>query len=244
MKSRLVSLRPAYRFAAVLLLPALLALAVLPRCLPESRPAWSALSGPVARAGTNGEKLLALTFETLGEGRGTGRILAVLAEREVRATFFLEGRWASSHRGETRALAAAGHEIGSHSYAHRPDLSSLSADGQLADLARCSDLLRELTGASPAVFRPPYGLWSESLLASAASLGMETVLWDVDALDWREGSPQTICRTVIDSCGPGSILRFQQGGLSTPDALAPCLDALLAAGYRFVTVSELLAAGA
>lgn len=244
MKSRLVSLRPSYRFAAVLLLPALLALAVLPRCLPESRPAWSALSGPVARAGTNGEKLLALTFETLGEGRGTGRILAVLAEREVRATFFLEGRWASSHREETRAIAAAGHEIGSHSYAHRRSLSSLSADGQLADLARCGDLLRELTGASPAVFRPPYGLWSESLLASAASLGMETVLWDVDALDWREGSPQTICRTVIDSCGPGSILRFQQGGLSTPDALAPCLDALLAAGYRFVTVSELLAAGA
>ena len=70
------------------------------------------------------------------------------------------------------------------------------------------------------------------------------MLWDVDAFDWREGSPQTICRTVIDSCGPGSILRFQQGGLSTPDALAPCLDALLAAGYRFVTVSELLAAGA
>ena len=244
MKSRLVSLRHAYRFAAVLLLPALLALAVLPRCLPESRPAWSALSGPVARAGTNGEKLLALTFETLGEGRGTGRILAALAEREVRATFFLEGRWASSHREETRAIAAAGHEIGSHSYAHRRALSSLSADGQLADLARCGDLLRELTGASPAVFRPPYGLWSESLLASAASLGMETVLWDVDAFDWREGSPQTICRTVIDSCGPGSILRFQQGGLSTPDALAPCLDALLAAGYRFVTVSELLAAGA
>ena len=220
---------------------ALLLLCSLPRTARDAAPAWQAFSGPVCRADTNGELLVALTFETLGEG-DTARLLEVLADHGAKATFFVEGRWAARHSEEVRAIAAAGHELGNHSQTHPRGLSGSGAQELRRELSACSETLEALTGLSPAVFRPPYGLWSEALLAESRALGMETVLWDIDSLDWRNDAPGVIARRAAQEAGPGSILRFQNGALNTATALGGALDALEARGFRFVTVSELLAA--
>lgn len=228
--------------AALLLLSALALALLLSREAPASLPAWENWSGPVCRADSAGEKWIALSFETLGDGDTSG-LLRVLDSYEAHATFFVEGRWAERHPEEVRKIAEAGHELGNHSWSHPRNLHTFAADGIRDELSSCSSVLRELTGVSPALFRPPYGLWSETLLAQGCALGMETVLWEVDSLDWQNRSPEEIARRVIQESGPGSILRFQNAAVNTVSALERVLRYASAQGFRAVTVSELLAAG-
>ena len=97
-------------FAGLLLLAFL---RLLPPIENSSLPAWAAQTGPLCRVDTKGEKKIAITFETLGEG-DTENLLTLLEDNQVHATFFLEGRWVIRYPEETKAIAAAGHEIGTH----------------------------------------------------------------------------------------------------------------------------------
>src|SRR5699024_6057888 len=96
-------------------------------------------------------------------------------------------------------------------------------------------------GYSPTLFRPPFGFWNEKLIVQGNSLGLETVLWDVDSLDWKNRSPQEIRQFVLKESGPGSILRFQNIAINTISALDLILEDFQEQGYQMVTVSELLA---
>lgn len=203
---------------------------------------WQPFSGPVCRADTGGLRRLAVTFETLGDG-DTHRLLCILESYDAHATFFLEGRWAELHPEEVREIAEAGHEIGNHSQTHPGKLHSLQPENMNTELSLCSQRIRELTGLSPTVFRPPYGIWNETLVGQAHALGMETVLWDVDSLDWKNTAPEEAARRVAEEAGPGSILRFQNSALNTPDTLERVLEKLSREGYEFVTVSQLLNTG-
>ena len=134
-----------------------------------------------------GGKTVALTFDD-GPGPSTQAILSILESFDVRATFFNIGVNETEWPDDVRAEAADGFLIGNHTWDH-PDMTTLSAAGQAAEMDKVIQEQQSLTGTSPCVFRPPYGDYDSTTLSLAAQRHMAVWLWNVDTEDWEaEGS--------------------------------------------------------
>lgn len=190
-------------------------------------------------------KLIALTFDDGPGPRWTPMVLDTLARLDVPATFFMVGRQARRHADLVRGRMA-GHEVGSHSWAHG-DLARSDADDAYADLARTHQALFDATGQEPRLLRPPWGHLGGGALCAAARLRYQVALW---SLRMREsafvGDPSGHARQIVDGARPGTILLAHDVGpadrLVALRGLPEMIDGLRATGYRFVTVSGLLAA--
>ena len=172
----------------------------------------------------------------------TQKILDVLGDYGVTATFFLVGNWAGQYPEQAKAIAASGCELMNHSNAH-DHFNSLSADEIIADVTACNDKIEALTGVRPTLIRCPYGEYDDHVIAAIRSLGMEPIQWDVDSLDWKGISADEITKRVTGKVQSGSIVLFHNAGEHTPEALPDILDFLLAEGYDIVPVSKLLLRG-
>ena len=134
---------------------------------------------------------LALTFDDGPNPAWTPRLLDLLAEHNVHATFFMVGKFAKAERDLARRVAQAGHLIGNHTWSH-PDLSRARAADILNELTRTNDLLAQITGAPVRFFRPPFGARRPYVLKLARQIGLTPVLWNAMAPDWRETSADKI----------------------------------------------------
>jgi peptidoglycan/xylan/chitin deacetylase (PgdA/CDA1 family) len=187
---------------------------------------------------TNGprdRKALALTFDD-GPSDYTDDFLAVLREKEVRATFFEIGQEMSGREEAMRAILAQGSEIGDHTMNHVefPDY---------AQIAGAAERISADTHFKPCLFRPPGGGVDGGIVATAGGLGMRTVNWDVDPRDWSSPGSGAIYANVVGHVGPGSIVVMHDGGGPRGETLAALpriIDTLRGRGYRFATVTELL----
>ena len=189
------------------------------------------------------EKKIALTFDDGPSPLYTEKLLALLEKHGVKATFFIIGENAAENPEPVRAIAAAGHEIGNHTYTHA-HLNKLSAERVKEEIEKTEKILTELAGTRPHLFRPPGGLTSPGADRLIEEAGLRSILWSVDTRDWSLPPASRIIRTVREEISPGAILLFHdlnRKGLPTLDALEILLPELLAQGYEFVTVSELLA---
>ena len=191
---------------------------------------------------------LALTFDDGPNPAHTPRLLDILAGHDVRATFFLVGRYAQAVPDLVRRMVQEGHLIGNHSWSH-PNLAFLSAARVQDELRRTSDTLAQLTGQPVRFFRPPFGGRRPFVLRTARELGMVPVMWNAITTDWSEPSATRIASRMM-----GKIDRNQARGFATNIVLhdgghrelganrQPSVDAvaLLLARYRrthsFVTV--------
>lgn len=197
---------------------------------------------PVRRVETR-QRLAALTFDDGPYPGLTEEYLTALAAKGVRATFFLVGSRAQRHPELVRRIVAQGHELANHSLRHA-DMAAWPEKEALADLAEANAILAGLAAAPPRLFRPPYGHWQEEVLRGAVAAGLETVTWSVDPQDWRNPAPRAIVARVLAELHPGAIIILHEGNRHTALALPLLLESLEQRGYRLVTVSELLAAGA
>jgi peptidoglycan-N-acetylglucosamine deacetylase len=152
---------------------------------PGSRLFGRALTAP-ARPGE-----LALTFDDGPNPVWTPRLLDVLAQNNVQATFFLLGGFARGEPDLVRRIATAGHLIGNHSWSH-PDLSCTSAAQIRDELSRTSETLAQITGAPIRFFRPPFGARRPAVFRIARELGLTPVLWNAMTSDWSEPSAERI----------------------------------------------------
>jgi peptidoglycan-N-acetylglucosamine deacetylase len=134
---------------------------------------------------------LALTFDDGPNPAWTPRLLDILAVHDVRATFFLVGRYAQAEPELVRRIADAGHLIGNHSWSH-PNLAITAPSRVRAELSQTSDTLAQITGAPVRYFRPPFGARRPDVLQAAKSLGMKPVLWNAITTDWSEPSADRI----------------------------------------------------
>src|SRR6202030_3618650 len=117
-----------------------------------------------------------------GPGPLTGRFVRMLAENGAVATFFMIGRQLTgAYRATLHSELAAGDALGDHTWSH-PDL--VRSGGVGSELGRTLEAIRGLSGYSPCVFRPPYGSYDSSVLHTARSLGLATIMWDVDPADY------------------------------------------------------------
>ena len=125
------------------------------------------------------EKIVALSFDAAWGNEDTQTLIDILSAHNVRATFFLVGRWAEKYPESVQALAAAGEEVMNHSETH-PHLNSLTADEVQQEVNACSDRIEALTGARPALFRCPYGEYDDHVIEAVRALGVTPVQWDVE----------------------------------------------------------------
>jgi peptidoglycan/xylan/chitin deacetylase (PgdA/CDA1 family) len=176
-----------------------------------------------------------------GPWNQTPEFVTMLERAGVRATFFMIGRQitAASRPTLLRELRD-GDVLGDHTWSH-PDLTrSTEARSQLV---RTIAVIRAQTGYTPCIFRPPYGAYNTSVLRTARSLGLATILWNVDPSDWADPGTAAIAARVLAQVKPGSIIISHDGGGNRSQTLAAypqIFRALKARGYRIVTLLELL----
>jgi len=139
---------------------------------------------------------IALTFDDGPNPIWTPRLLEILANHNLRATFFLVGRRAQYEPALVRQIVSAGHLVGNHSWSH-PNLALCSASRIADELARTSRTLEEITGAPIRFFRPPFGARRPEVLRAARSLGMTPVLWNAMTSDWKNPSSEAIAAQLI-----------------------------------------------
>ncbi|OYW34470.1 MAG: hypothetical protein B7Z45_07555 [Azorhizobium sp. 12-66-6] len=183
---------------------------------------------------------IALTFDDGPSPETTPKLLKMLRDRNIKATFFVLGTHASAYPDVLRQIAADGHEIGNHSWNHPqlPKLTVAAADKQVEDTSRA---IEEATGAKTVLLRPPYGAMTPALQAHIAQkFGMTFVYWSVDPLDWKVRDPQNIYDQVLKNARPGSIVLAHDIHATTVAAMPRVLDALIAKGFKFATVSQLI----
>ena len=188
------------------------------------------------------DKCVSLTFDAAWGNEDTQTLIDILSKYNVKATFFLVGAWVDKYPESVRALCQAGEEVMNHSDDHA-HFAQLSADQITANVNACSDKIEAITGVRPTLFRCPYGEYNDTVVQTLKDMGMYTIQWNVDSLDWKELSAQQITDRVLGKVAPGSIILFHNAALHTPEALPGIIEKLLADGYRIVPVSQLLLQG-
>ena len=180
-----------------------------------------------------------LTFDAAWGNEDTQQLIDILERYQVKATFFVVGDWARKYPESVAALAAAGHEIMSHSN-HHDHMTKLTAEEIKADLAASNESIAAASGVVPTLFRAPYGEYDDKVILAVRAMGMETIQWDVDSLDWKDLSAAEIEKRVLGKVGPGSIVLFHNAAKHTPEALPGIIEGLQREGYKLCRVSELI----
>lgn len=186
-------------------------------------------------------QFIAMTFDDGPHPTLTPKLLDLLKERGIRATFYILGQNAAQYPDIVKRMAAEGHEVANHTWTH-PALSKLSASRVKSELDRTSALIKELTGKAPTTMRPPYGATNAGLNRRFdEEFGMKSILWSVDPLDWKYRNASRVANEILENTRAGGIVLAHDIHASTIAAMPAALDGLKAKGFQFVTVEELLA---
>jgi peptidoglycan/xylan/chitin deacetylase (PgdA/CDA1 family) len=156
-------------------------------------------------------KRIALTYDDGPNDPHTLRLLQVLAKHEVKATFFMIGRFVRERPEIAREVARAGHVIGNHTFTH-PLLIFASAARTRLELLDCRAVLHDVVGEHSSLFRPPFGGRRPATLSIARDLGMEPVMWNVTGYDWNAGPASVIERKVERQMRGGDVILLHDGG--------------------------------
>jgi peptidoglycan-N-acetylglucosamine deacetylase len=185
-------------------------------------------------------KYVALTFDDGPDSKVTPRILKILKDHDVQATFFMLGSQAEKFPSLAKKVSDAGHEIGNHTNLHK-DLTKLEKSQLLEEVLISRQKIQEATGQTPSILRPPYGAVNQQVVETARVNGSSIVLWSVDSLDWKNKNAVDINKVVQKEIRPGSIILLHDVHSTTADSLPKLLSTLEKEGYQFLTVSQLRA---
>jgi peptidoglycan/xylan/chitin deacetylase (PgdA/CDA1 family) len=186
-------------------------------------------------------RVVAMTFDDGPHETLTPRLLDILKERGIKATFFVVGRNVVEYPDIAKRIVNEGHEIANHTWSH-PWLTRLSDSSVRNQLQKTSDAIKKTTGVRPVLFRAPYGaLRSRQRAWIFEDFGYPEVLWTVDPLDWKRPGVSVVTRRIVDGASPGAIILAHDIHKSTIDAMPGTLDQLRAKGFEFATMSELIA---
>ncbi len=186
------------------------------------------------------EKKVALSFDAAWGNDDTETLINILAEYDAKATFFVVGAWVDKYPESVKQLSDAGHQIMNHSNTH-PYMTKIDETQKIDELNSCNKKIYEITGVSPTLFRPPYGDYDNATIDAVESLGMHTIQWDVDSLDWKDNATaDSIYQRVTSKVENGSIVLFHNDAEHTPEALGNILKTLKEDGYEFVFIDELI----
>lgn len=203
-----------------------------PPAAPTPQTTWSSVNvdGPY----------IAMTFDDGPHTTLTPKLLDLLASRHLKATFFVVGENAAQYPEIMKRAVREGHEIGNHSWSH-PNFGKMNDEAVRRELQRTDEAIANAIGTHPVLMRPPYG----SITARQKhwihdDFHYNIILWDVDPLDWKRPGPSVVARRILKETRAGSIVLSHDIHAGTIEAMPETLDGLIAKGFKFVTVSELL----
>jgi peptidoglycan/xylan/chitin deacetylase (PgdA/CDA1 family) len=181
-----------------------------------------------------------MTFDDGPHATNTPRLLDILKQRNIKATFYVVGQNAREYPQIIRRILAEGHEIGNHTWDHQ-SLSAMSAEKAHDELAKTHQAVLDASGYAMRTMRPPYGATNLRVKQQCwDQFGYATILWSVDPFDWKRPGSKVVEQRIVSGAHPGAIILSHDIHASTIDAIPDTLDTLLSKGYRFVTVSQLL----
>ena|GEM_PF-802997 len=195
---------------------------------------------PIYAAKTD-QKVVALTFDISWGQIMAPKVLDVLKQENVKATFFLSGPWSKNHVELVKRIQADGHEIESHGQAH-VNLNELGREGAAKNIGSAHAILQELVGKGPTYVRPPNGAFDKASVQGAKDMGYATVIWSVDSLDWKNPGVETIIRRSTRLIHPGAIVLMHASDSckQTDQALPTVIRTLRQQGYEFVLLDPLI----
>lgn len=202
----------------------------------ENESAPEAVNCKVYRRLPTKDKVVALTFDD-GPGKLTKKLLKMLKEKKVPATFFLLGNSALNNPNLVKAITAGDCELAIHTWSH-PDLTKLKKEKIYWQIEACAAAFAGLEADFLPLLRPPYGRWNDEVQAVCQRLNCHMVLWDVDSRDWEGGPAVRVLARVLDNLKPGSIVLFHEGKNVTLEVLPQFIDEARARGYKFVLLSD------
>jgi polysaccharide deacetylase family sporulation protein PdaB len=189
--------------------------------------------------GDASRKWIALTFDDGPHPGYTERILKILDQYDVPATFFLVGQMAERHPDLVRAEAAGGHSIANHTY-HHLSLTKIPQDSVATEIKACGEVLRSITGKAPHLFRPPGGEYNDQVAEASEALGYRMILWTDDPADYASPGADVIVKRTLDHVENGGIILLHDGIDQTIKVLPKILSYLKSHGYECVTIDEML----
>lgn len=186
------------------------------------------------------DRFIALTFDDGPHHSNTHAILDILKYEGAKATFFVLGNRAETYPDIIARMAAEGHDVGNHTWEHR-GLGKSSREEALTSLRRTNELISGITGKPCLLVRPPYGQTNQNVKKLIHSQGWHEIMWDSDSRDWENKNPDRILYRVMRSVSPGSIVLFHDIHPGAASMLPTLIKAFKNNGYRFITISELIA---
>lgn len=195
-----------------------------------------------------GTKQIALTYDDGPNDPHTIRLLEVLAKHNVRATFFMIGRYVRQRPGIAREVLKAGHVVGNHTFTH--PLLIFKSDAEIRkELKECRDALQDAIGEFSNLFRPPFGGRRPATLHIARELGLDPIMWNVTGYDWNAPPAAVIEQKVTDQIRGGDVILLHDGGhkqmgadrSQTVLATDQLITRYKSQGYSFVTIPEMIA---
>ncbi len=202
--------------------------------------------GQVFYHGPTDRKAIALTFDDVPDALFAPVLLDVLAQYNVKATFFCLGTCIRKNPDMVYRMFKDGHILANHTYNH-PDLTTLSPEQIRTEVQSTQAEIQMITGLKTALFRPPYGFIDEKVIQVVIALGYKIIMWNVDSLDWMGLTGPQIAARVVSATTPGSIILMHnacegtvQAGTGTVQSLPYIIEILRSQGYQFETIPDLL----
>ncbi|WP_106497579.1 polysaccharide deacetylase family protein [Lentibacillus sp. Marseille-P4043] len=165
-------------------------------------------------------------------------MLNVLKEKNVKATFFIEGKWAKENSEFVEMIDEQGHVIGNHAYNH-PDMAHLSNQEMTEQVKQTNEIIKAITGKTPKWFAPPSGSFNNQVVKIADNMNMQTILWTVDTIDWKNPTVSVMVNRVNSKLHPGAMVLMHPTA-ATAEGLGSLITTVKEKGYKIGTVDKLL----
>ncbi len=191
--------------------------------------------------GRKDKKIIAFTCNVAWGNEYIPLLLKIFNDKNVKATFFIEGRWAENFPDLLKLIYDKGHEIGNHGYSHAHH-ARLSYEENLNEIKKAEIAIQEITGEKTTLFAPPYGEFSELTVKATNSMNYRLIMWTIDTIDWKNPGVEYIVNRILDNAGNGKIVLMHPTE-DTVRAMPTVIENLNRQGFQITTVTELLARG-
>lgn len=193
---------------------------------------------PIYNVATD-EKKISISFDCAWGTEFTDGMLSVMEKYNVKSTFFCVQFWVEKYPETVKKISEKGHEVETHSATHKY-MSKLDEQKIKDEINTSKEAIEKITGKKVTLFRPPYGDYNDRLINTVSSMGLYTIQWDVDSLDWKDLSKEKITERVLKKVKCGSIILCHNNGMHTLEALPGIFEVLISQGYTFVPIGELI----